>query len=116
MPRATKKAAVTGSVLADAGRFTRAEVMAISGLSRMEAYALSKRVEATEKAITGLLEQGRQLTTVIEGFGDMVRINDARSKLALAIARGAADVDKLQAQFDELATRMTTKYGANPDG
>jgi hypothetical protein len=84
--------------------------------SRTEKWALLKRVDALAAAVDGLLEEGKQHAKVIEGFGEMARVADFRGRLALATARGDANVNELRAKFDELAAQMMKKYGVSPDG
>jgi len=82
----------------------------MSGHSRMEVWALSKRLEALERAVDGLFE----LRTVVVNLADASRMRmeacELRSRLALALAESSPDVPEHRRRWEEFKQRAIAQY------
>lgn len=79
-------------------------------MTRMQEYALLKRIDALEAAVKHLVEHQPKVDAFLAAYGDRTTASELRSKLALAWASGAPETADLVRQWSEFNEQMAKKY------
>jgi len=82
----------------------------VADISRMKNWALTKRVEALERAVEGLFDLRAAITNFAHANGMRVEACELRSRFALALAENSPDVQEHRRRWEEFKQRAIAQY------